>query len=105
LAQWPTLPAERNEHWAAAWVLLAAIDQQHTGGLQIVPGYGPLGNIADLTKSRDMLVVARDRVQKLKAAGKSGEEIAASKPLADLDPEWGHMLSSDVFVQMFYLSL
>ena len=102
MAQWPTLPAERNENWAAAWVLLAAIDQQHTGGLQIVPGHGPLGNIADLTKSRDMLVVARDRV---KAAGKSGEEIAASKPLADLDPVWGHMLSSDVFVQMIYSSL
>ncbi|MGA9966251.1 MAG: MBL fold metallo-hydrolase [Terriglobales bacterium] len=69
---------------------------------KIVPGHGPLGNKADLTKSRDMLVVARDRVQKLKTAGKSAEEIAASKPLADLDPVWGHMLSSDVFVQMIY---
>jgi glyoxylase-like metal-dependent hydrolase (beta-lactamase superfamily II) len=72
---------------------------------KIVPGHGPLGNKADLTKSRDMLVVARDRVQKLKTAGKSPEEIAASKPLADLDPVWGHMLSSDVFVQMIYSSL
>jgi hypothetical protein len=52
-----------------------------------------------------MLVVARDRVQKLKTAGKSPEEIAASKPLADLDPVWGHMLSSDVFVQMIYSAL
>ena len=72
---------------------------------KIVPGHGPLGNKADLTKSRDMLVVARDRVQKLKTAGKSAEEIAASKPLADLDPVWGHMLSSDIFVQMIYSSL
>jgi len=72
---------------------------------KIVPGHGPLGNKADLTKSRDMLVVARDRVQKLKTAGKSPEEIAASKPLADLDPVWGHMLSSDVFVQMIYSAL
>jgi cyclase len=72
---------------------------------KIVPGHGPLGNKADLTKSRDMLVVARDRVQKLKTAGKSAEEIAASKPLADLDPVWGHMLSSDVFVQMIYSAL
>ncbi len=73
---------------------------------KIVPGHGPLGNKADLTKYRDMLVVARDRVQKLKTAGKSADEIAASKPLADLDPVWGHgMLSSDMFVQMIYSAL
>ena len=72
---------------------------------KIVPGHGPLGNKADLTKSRDMLVVVRDRVQKLKIAGKSADEVAASKPLADLDPVWGHMLSSDIFVQMIYSSL
>jgi cyclase len=73
---------------------------------KIVPGHGPLGNKADLTKFRDMLVVARDRVQKLKTAGKSIDEIAASKPLADLDPVWGHgMLSSDLFVQMIYSGL
>jgi cyclase len=56
---------------------------------KIVPGHGPLGNKADLTKFRDMLVVARDRVQKMKTAGKSTDEIAASKPLADLDPVLG----------------
>lgn len=72
---------------------------------KIVPGHGPLGNKADLTKCRDMLVVARDRVQKMKTAGKSADEIVASKPLADLDAVWGHMLTSDIFVQMIYSSL
>lgn len=73
---------------------------------KIVPGHGPLGNKADLTKYQDMLIVARDRVQKLKTAGKSTDEIAASKPLADLDPVWGHgMLSSDLFVHMIYSAL
>jgi cyclase len=68
---------------------------------KIVPGHGPLGNKADLTKYLDMLVVARDRVHKLKTAGKTSDEIVASKPLADLDTVWGHgMLSSDVFVRM-----
>jgi hypothetical protein len=52
-----------------------------------------------------MLVVARDRVQKLKNAGKSAEETVASKPLADLDAVWGGMLSSDIFVQMIYSAL
>lgn len=32
---------------------------------------------------RDMLVTARDRIQKLKSAGKSAQEAAATKPLAD----------------------
>src|SRR5258708_26262171 len=53
---------------------------------RIVPGHGPLGNKADLTKFRDMLVVVRDRAQKLKTAGKSNDEIVAIKPLADFDP-------------------
>jgi cyclase len=73
---------------------------------KIVPGHGPLGNKADLTKFRDMLVVTRDRVQKLKAAGKSAEEIAASKPFADLDPVWGNgMFKGEVFAQVVYSAL
>jgi cyclase len=73
---------------------------------KIVPGHGALGNKADLTKSRDMLVTARDRVQKLKSAGKSAQEAAASKPLADLDATWAKgMLSSDLFIQVIYLTL
>jgi len=73
---------------------------------KIVPGHGPLGNKAELTKYRDMLVVARDRVQKLKTAGKSADEMAASKPLADLDATWGKgFFNSDVFVRMVYSGL
>jgi glyoxylase-like metal-dependent hydrolase (beta-lactamase superfamily II) len=73
---------------------------------KIVPGHGPLGNKADLTKFRDMLVVARDRVQKLKTAGKSAGEIAASKPFADLDANWGKgFFTGDVFVQMVHSAL
>ena len=73
---------------------------------KIVPGHGPLGNKADLTKFRDMLVVARDRVQKLKTAGKSTDEIAASKPFADLDATWGKgFFNGDVFVQVVYSTL
>src|SRR6266852_1707935 len=73
---------------------------------KIVPGHGPLGNKADLTKFRDMLVVARDRVQKLKNAGKSAGEIAASKPFADLDATWGKgFFNGDVFAQVVYSAL
>ncbi len=73
---------------------------------KIVPGHGPLGNKADLTKFRDMLVTARDRVQKLKSAGKSALEAATEKPLADLDAVWGNgIISTDQFVQVVYRAL
>jgi glyoxylase-like metal-dependent hydrolase (beta-lactamase superfamily II) len=73
---------------------------------KIVPGHGPLGNKADLTKFRDMLVTSRDRVQKLKAAGKSAQEAVAEKAFADLDPVWGKgVVNGDQWVQIVYLAL
>jgi cyclase len=73
---------------------------------KIIAGHGPLGNKADLTKSRDMLIISRDRVQKLKSAGKSALEAAAEKPFADLDAVWGNgIINGDQFVQVVYLSL
>ena len=77
-----------------------------SGNTKIVPGHGSLGNKEDLTKFRAMLVTARDRVQKLKTAGKSAQEAVAEKPLADLDAVWGKgMLAGDQFVQVVYLAL
>src|SRR5712672_3939549 len=73
---------------------------------KIVAGHGPLGNKADLAKSRDLLVTARDRVQKLKSAGKSAQEAVAEKPFADLEPAWGKgIINGDQFVQIVYLTL
>ncbi len=73
---------------------------------KIVPGHGPLGNKADLTKYRGMLITSRDRIQKLKAAGKTAQEAAATKPLADLDAIWGKgLLTADLFIQVIYLTL
>src|SRR6266481_7239424 len=87
---------------AAADKILSLADND----TKIVPGHGPLGNKADLTKFRDLLVTARDRVQKLKSAGKSAQEAVAEKPLADLDPVWGKgIINSDQFVQVVYLTL
>ena len=73
---------------------------------KIVPGHGPLGNKEDLTKFRELLVTARDRVEKLKSAGKTMQEAVAAKPLADLDATWGKgRLGGDKFVQVVYLAL
>jgi cyclase len=87
---------------AAADRILALSDNNS----KIVPGHGPLGNKADLANFRDMLITTRDRVQKLKSAGKSAQEAVAAKPFADLDAAWGKgILSSDAFVQVVYLAL
>jgi cyclase len=73
---------------------------------KIVAGHGPLGNKADLMKSRDMLSTSRDRVEKLKSAGKSALEAVAEKPFADLDSVWGKgIINSDQWVQIVYLTL
>jgi cyclase len=87
---------------AAADKILSLADN-HT---KIVAGHGPLGNKVDLTKSRDMLVTSRDRVQKFKSAGKSALEAVAEKPFADLDPVWGKgIINADQWIQVVYLTL
>jgi glyoxylase-like metal-dependent hydrolase (beta-lactamase superfamily II) len=87
---------------AAADKILSLADND----TKIVAGHGPLGNKADLTKSRDMLITSRDRVRKLKSAGKSALEAVAEKPFADLDAVWGKgIVNSDQFVQIVYLTL
>jgi glyoxylase-like metal-dependent hydrolase (beta-lactamase superfamily II) len=76
------------------------------GDTKIVPGHGPVGDKAALTKYRDMLATVRDRVQKLKTSGKTAEETIHARPTADLDAVWGHgFLGPDVFVGLVYSTL
>jgi cyclase len=87
---------------AAADTILSLADND----TKIVAGHGPLGNKADLTKARDMLITSRDRVQELKSAGKSALEAVAEKPFADLDAVWGKgIINGDQWVQIVYLTL
>jgi cyclase len=73
---------------------------------KIVAGHGPLGNKADLTRARDMLIISRDRIEKLKSEGKSALEAVAEKPFADLDPVWGNgIINGDQWIQIVYLTL
>jgi cyclase len=87
---------------AGAAKLLAVADNN----TKIVPGHGALGTKADLAKYREMLMTVRERLQKLKTAGKSVEEAVAAKPLADLDATWGKgLFNSDTFIQIAYPAL
>ena len=74
--------------------------------IKIVPGHGPLADRDALTKYRDMLVTVRDRIAKLKKAGRTEKEVVASKPTADLDATWGKgFMMPDVFVGIVYNTL
>jgi len=73
---------------------------------KIVPGHGQLGDKAALQAYRQMLVTVADRVEKLKAQGKSVEDAVASAPTADLDAQWAKgSIKPSTFVALVYDSL
>ena len=55
----------------------------------IVPGQGPAGTTATLREYRAMLADVRERVARLKAAGKTEDEVVAAQPTADYDAKLG----------------
>lgn len=82
--------------------VLALADQR----TKIVPGHGALGDKAALQAYREMLVTVADRVEKLKAEGKSVEEAVGEKPTADLDAAWAKgTIQPGTFVALVYDSL
>ncbi|HEX9895934.1 MAG TPA: MBL fold metallo-hydrolase [Gemmatimonadales bacterium] len=86
----------------AAGRVLGMIDDN----TKVIPGHGALSNKAELTRYRDMLVVARDRVKKLIAEGKTLDQITAAKPLADYDTTWGTgFINPQIFLRLLYVSL
>ena len=73
---------------------------------KIVPGHGPLGTKAQVKEYRQVLVDARDRIAKLKAAGRSEEQAVAAKPMADYDAKLHlNAQQSSNFVRVVYRSL
>ena len=86
----------------AANRVIAVIDDN----TRVIPGHGTLSNKAELTRYRDMLVVARDRVKQLIAEGKNLEQITAARPLAEYDSTWGTgFINPQVFLRLLYTSL
>lgn len=87
---------------AAADQALAVVNEK----TKIIPGHGPLSDMAGLRKYRTMLAAARDRVKKLVDAGKTFDEVKAAKPLADYDEELGKgFMKPEMFLQVVYTSL
>jgi glyoxylase-like metal-dependent hydrolase (beta-lactamase superfamily II) len=73
---------------------------------KIVPGHGPAGTKAMMRDYRTMLAEARGRIAKLKAAGKTEEEVVVLKPTADYDAKFGVTeRATGNFLRVVYRSL
>lgn len=70
----------------------------------IIPGHGkPVSNKAELKEFRDMLVVIRDNVARLKREGRSPDEAVAAKPTAAFDAKWGQfVIDPGFFTRLVY---
>jgi cyclase len=55
---------------------------------KIVPGHGPVTDLAGVITYRTMLETARDRIAKAKAAGQTEDQVATGTLLSDLDARW-----------------
>jgi cyclase len=73
---------------------------------RIIPGHGSLATKADLLAYRDVLATLRERIAKLKASGKTRDDVVAAKPTADHDAKWGTgFMKPDVWTGLVYDSL
>lgn len=75
-------------------------------GTRIIPGHGPLATKADLAAYRAMLNTVSTRVRNQVRAGRTLEQVQASKPTAEFDETWGKgFLNPQRFVEMLYTNI
>lgn len=87
---------------AAADRVLAMVDDR----TRIIPGHGPMASKADLKTYRDYLADITAKVQAGIKAGRTLEQIAASKPTAAYDAKYaGKFISPDQLVYFIHTSL
>jgi len=55
---------------------------------KVVVGHGPLAAKKDIAEFHEMLIISRDRIERLFKAGKTEQEVLALNPLADLNEKW-----------------
>lgn len=84
---------------AATGRVLERIDDK----TRIIPGHGPVTDKAGLVAYRKMLVTVRDRIRKGVDAGRTLEQIVASRPTREFDAKWGGgFLKPDVWVKLVH---
>ena len=69
----------------------------------VIPGHGEVSGKKDLQLFRGVLVAICKKVAALEKQGKTLQEVAASKPGARYDAEWGKLFTSpSAFVVLVY---
>ena len=71
----------------------------------VIPGHGPVTDVATLRRYVSMLQSVRTRVTDLIDAGKTMEQVREAKPTADFDEVYGPESSSLGFINRVYTSL
>ena len=75
-------------------------------GTMVIPGHGRLCDEWEVAEYRDMLVIVRDRVQRLLASGATLAQIKAARVTADYDDRYNSgPWTTDMFVEAVYASL
>lgn len=76
------------------------------GGTMVVPGHGRIADEADVVEYRDMVVIIRDRIQRMVDEGMSLEQVLAAEPTLEYDGRYGSgFWSTEKFVEELYLDL
>ncbi|WP_025659669.1 MBL fold metallo-hydrolase [Rhizobium sp. IBUN] len=84
---------------AAAEANIKMIDKETI----VIPGHGDIANREDIKVWLDMLVGARDKVAKLKKAGRSVEETIAANPTKQWDAKFGQwVIPPALFTRVVY---
>jgi glyoxylase-like metal-dependent hydrolase (beta-lactamase superfamily II) len=90
------------------FIELAVSDTLAEGGTLIVPGHGRVCDEGDLVRYRDMVTIIRDRIKAMVAAGKTLQQVKASRPTLDSASRWGATSgpwTTDMFIEAVYNSL
>ena len=85
--------------------LLVSLDQMiamTNADTVVIPGHGPLATRADLIAWRGMIATAVERVQALKTAGRTLDQVKAAKPLAGLSNNPQGFIGDDAFVESIW---
>ena len=74
----------------------------------MIPGHGRICDEADVVEYRDMVVIVRDRIAHMLAAGMTLRQVQSEKPTRDYDTEYvteNSFVGADAFVEAVYASL
>lgn len=83
----------------AVSLILKAADED----TKIIPGHGPLSDVASLRDYHRMLIAVNGRIRRLVDDGRSRKEVIDARPTADFDEAWGGgFMSPDRFVGIAY---